>query len=796
MGGEPVALGHVRVLDLTQSLGQYTSRLLADLGADVIKVEPPGGGRARRAWPFAGEVEDGEHSLSFLHFNTNKRSVVLDLASAEGRAGLLGMVRTADVLVEDFQPGHLAGLGLGYAELEEANPRMVITSVTPFGQTGPRAQWKADDLILQSLSDWMADVGGEAASPCGCPAEPTAQIGGAHAALATLIALRASRAAGVGQRVDVSLLETMVVSAASTPITRYSMATEIARRSGVQTNMAGVNCYPCSDGYVMMNIHFNHLWKRLVDWIGNPIIQDQYFMTMQARHDNAELADGILQEFTASMTVEEFLEGARGLGLPVARVNRFMEAVKTPQLEARGWLQDMEHPVLGRIRTPGFPWVLYDTPAAIRRPAPLLGEHSQEVLDEVAAGPAPHGTTPSGAVDGDDVPDLPLAGVRVIDFTRAWAGPLATRYLGDYGAEVIKVESGLFDTQREGRAATYTEFNRNKLSITIDLHHPEGQALIKRLATMSDVVINNFRPGTLERFNLGYEVLREVNPRIIVVSMPGYGSTGPAREYASHGAQLMANAGAYYLWGHPESPIETRGRSAFPDFMAGAQGALSVVAALHAREVTGRGQEIEVAQAEALSAALGVGFLDSLVNERDWEPLGNRSPHTAPHNVYPCSGFDEHCAISCTTDAEWAKLCEVMEQPELAQDGRFAATADRLANVKELDAIIGEWTRGYTPRQVMHILQKEGVPAAAVSSSEDVYYDVQLRERRFMMPTTDIDMGPLEMSGLSAKLSRTPGRQKMTGRPVFGGGNDYVFHELLGLSRQEREELEAAKAIA
>jgi benzylsuccinate CoA-transferase BbsF subunit len=384
----------------------------------------------------------------------------------------------------------------------------------------------------------------------------------------------------------------------------------------------------------------------------------------------------------------------------------------------------------------------------------------------------------------------------VIDLTRAWAGPFCTRLLADYGAEVIKVESGLFDTQREGRAGTYTEFNRNKLSITIDLHNAEGQGLIKRLAAMTDVVVNNYRPGTLERFNLGYEELRKINPRIVVLSMPGYGSTGPARDYASHGAQLMADSGMYYIWGHPDTPVEMRGKVAIPDFLAGAQGALAVLASLHARDATGVGQEIEIAQSEALAAALGIGLLDSNVNGRDWRPAGNRKPYAAPHDVYPCQGRDSFCAIVCTSDEQWRVLTGIIGRPDLASDVRFVDLDSRTANIDELDAIIASWTEGRSPRQVMYELQKAGIAASAVQSGEDVYFDVHLRDRGFVVPVDDPDSGQMDVSGLSIRLSLTPGRQVMTGRPVFAGANDYVFNSLLGISSDERRRLEEAGAIA
>ena len=335
---------------------------------------------------------------------------------------------------------------------------------------------------------------------------------------------------------DVSVHEAMTASASSFPIGRFSAATQIMRRMGSHTNAAGVNCYPCSDGYAQMNIHFAQLWQKLVEWIDHPVLKDPYWLSTEARSESAEVAEEIIKEFTASMTTEEFVSGGRKRGLPVAPVNTFSDVRCSPVLLGRNWFKDVVHPELGEVSMPGFPWTMSSTPPRYSRTAPLLGEHTEDVLQADGAssrGPASGGERHEGP---------PLKGVRVIDLTRAWAGPFCTRLLADYGAEVIKIESGKFDTQREGRAGIYTELNRNKMSITIDLHHPEGQGLVKRLAEQSDVLVNNYRPGTLERFNLGYEELRKVNPGIIVLSMPGYGSTGPGRLNASHGAQLMADS--------------------------------------------------------------------------------------------------------------------------------------------------------------------------------------------------------------------------------------------------------------
>ncbi|MBF8267253.1 MAG: CoA transferase [Dehalococcoidia bacterium] len=790
----PLALSQFRVLDLTQSHGQYASRLLADLGADVIKVEPPEGGPDRWAWPFAGDVPDRERSLSFLHFNTNKRSVVLDLTTANGRKAFLKLAAAADAVVEDLPPGYLAKLRLGYHDLRKVNPGIVMTSITPFGQSGPRSYYEGTDLVIQAMSGWMTTDGDNEFPPCAAPGDPTVHLAGMHGAMGTLLALWARGEHGRGQHVDTSLYEVMVTSLSSMPISRYSLSGEIVRRPGRRVNTAAVNYYPCKDGYVAMNIHFDHLWERLVKWVNHPVLNEPYWLARGARQQNADLVEEILQEFSSNMTAEEFLKGALALGLPVARVNTFSEALEVPQLKARHWLQEVHHPVLGRISVPGLPWLLRGTPPRVRRSAPLLGEHTEEILREAAATAVQRGASTNRPKQVP--PRTPLEGIRVVDLTRAFAGPFASRLLADYGAEVIKVESDLFDTQREGRAGTFTELNRNKLSITLDLHHPDGQALLKKLVAVSDVLIDNYRPGTLERFGLAYDDLKEINPRIIVVSMPAYGSTGPAAGHAAHGTQLIANAGITHLWGHPESPMQARSKSTYPDLVAGAQAALATLAGLHGRKGTGAGQSIEVAQSEVLLSTLGVGLLDYLVNGRVWQPTGNRRAFAAPHDLYPCRGLDAHCAIACVTEEQWRSLCQVMARPDLAEDARFATLQDRVTNVEELDQIIATWTRDLTPSQVAYLLQRARVPAGAVQTGEDIYYDWHLRERGYVARVDDPETGDTEISGLTAHLSETPGRQQMQGRPTLGGANDYVFHQILGLSQEERQRLEAEKAIA
>ncbi|MBI4236766.1 MAG: CoA transferase [Chloroflexi bacterium] len=793
----PSALDGLRVLDLGGLSTAYSTRLLADFGADVILVEPPEGDATRRLPPFAGDSPGPERSLVFLAFHTNKRSVVLEIGAREGRQSFLSLVRSADVVMEGYQRGYLAGLGVGYEALRRRNPRLVLCSITPFGQTGPHAGYKGLDLHAEAMGGLMMLQGDPSKAPCMSPAFIGYELAGVHAALGVMHALFARETTGRGQRVDVSLQEAS--ANVHFIVSQYGMNSTIVERPGIGAG-GGTGIFACKDGHVGFSPILPNQFQALAQWMDNPALQDPVFGDLRVRIEQAEFINAFVTEFISRFTMSEFVDEAQRRRIPAAPVSTPAGLARNPHLLARDYFQEARHPVVGPYRLPGPPGRFSATPWRISRPAPRLGEHTQEVLKVVEAPPP----APAAALRGSRArPGLPLEGVRITDLTRIWVGPYGTRQLADFGAEVIKIESSLFDvtSRLPGILPQHPELNRNKMSVTVDLHRREGQDLVKRLVQVSDAVTENYAAGALQRWGLDYESLRQVKPDIVYMSMPGWGATGPFAHHVLFGLQAQTASGLTHLWGHADSPPSLRCGIYYADFFVGALSGLLLEMALYHRRRTGRGQYIEISQVETQANALAVPLLDYFVNRRDGQPTGNARPYAAPHGVYPCKGRDTWCAVACTTEEEWEGLVRALtpplgQPPAWTRDPRFATFQERLAHRDELDQRLAEWTRALTPRQVMRMLQAQGVAAAAVQNTEEVFYDPHLRARGYIVPIqhSNAVWGTMEHATFPAHLSETPGVIRR-GAPALGEHNDRVLRELLGLSAGEVRDLREAKAL-
>ncbi len=797
--GPDRALDGLRVLDLTSYLAQNCARILGDLGADVIKVEPPGGDQARLLAPFAGGSPDPERSLRFLNANRSKRSVVLDLNSDQDRARVVVLAERVDIIVEDFEPGYLATIGLGYSDLSVVNPGLVYVSITPFGQTGPNASHVGGDLISQATGGIMFANGDDTAAPVRAPYEIVSQMACLHAAFGTLLAIRArGMLGGQGQHVDLSRQEAVLWSQGSY-ISRYSLQDDISRREGHHSAFGAVNTYHTSDdGYVNLScynaVHFARLAKEVMD---HPILSDEMWLDRTLRMENREVVDSFVQEYADTVTRDDFVDRAQGIGLPIVPVLSPAEYVNHPHPAERGFWEESTHPVIGDFRTAGPPFHMEKTPFRPMRPAPLLGEHTEEVLSELTASALSSSTEPtaaSGFTQSVTNGKKPLDGVRIIDFTRAFAGPIATMFLGFFGAEVIKVESADLDDNRSPGQSTFADLNRSKISCTIDGRTEEGRTLIKQLVADGGIVVENFRPRVMERMGIGYEELKKIRPDVIMLAMPGMGNSGPLRDYFCYGQQIMGVAGLTYLWGHADGAMDTRIKMPFADYVAAILGALSVVTALQFRDRTGEGQFIELAQLEGAAHLLNVGSLDYIINGIAPEPVGNRSEIVGPHGVYPSMGHDAWCAIEVETDEQWRALIGAMGNPAWASDDRFHSNAGRVAAAQELDERLAAWTAGYTNRQVERLLQKVGVPAGIVANGEDLFNDLHLRSRPDVIAeAVHQDEGPIEHQGINVHLSATPGKAGPS--PAKGQHNDYVYREILGIEANRQQELQATGAL-
>ena len=416
------------------------------------------------------------------------------------------------------------------------------------------------------------------------------------------------------------------------------------------------------------------------------------------------------------------------------------------------------------------------------------------------------------ASDKRDMMISPLEGIRIIDLTQAWAGTLATCLLADMGADVIKIESrSRPDTWRGrlepelaangphgypdnnpgdkpyNRGALFHGVNRNKKGITLDLTKPEGVVIFKDLVKTGDVVAENFTPRVMGKFGLDYHTLKEVNPSIVMISMPGYGMTGPYRDSRGVGGSIEPMSGMSSLMGYADRPPMNHG-TMYPDPIAGMMGAAAILIALHSRKSTGAGQYIDLSQQEATTIFLGEALMDYSMNKRVRQRQGNRHPFMAPHQNYRCRGEDEWIAISITSDKEWAQLVKVMEEPAWAEDEKFETPLARLENEDALNRHIEAWTAGYDKYELMDELQRNGVPAGAVLAPREVVEDLHLEARDAIEEMDYAESHRFKMPGIPWKMSKTPGKIRCPA-PRLGQDSESVLSELLNMSHEEYQHL-------
>jgi crotonobetainyl-CoA:carnitine CoA-transferase CaiB-like acyl-CoA transferase len=389
-----------------------------------------------------------------------------------------------------------------------------------------------------------------------------------------------------------------------------------------------------------------------------------------------------------------------------------------------------------------------------------------------------------------------LAGLRMADLTQQYAGPLGTELLAYYGMEVVKIESAVV-ASKEREAAVHACMNRGKLGCTINLRSSEGKELFKQLVAKSDVVVDNFSSGVLERLGFSYETLQQINPRIVQAVMPGWGLTGPLKSWVAWGWQLLAYTGIMRLWGYPDSPMETRCKIAWPDRVGSVTMALGVLGALEYQARTGKGQFIEAGMLEAQGSMMGPAILDYTINGNEWDAMGYREilgePY-APYGCYPCSGEDNWIIIACAGDDQWRGMVNLIGNSSWAADPKFAAQAGRKQDRDELDRKLSEWTRKYTAKQVFRMLQESGVAAGIPSSGEDLFHDIHLRGRGHIVETEAQPWGKITHHGLPG-IPSVSAASAARPAPWIGVNNDEVFGEILQLNIEKIAELKETGAI-
>jgi crotonobetainyl-CoA:carnitine CoA-transferase CaiB-like acyl-CoA transferase len=807
-------LSPYRVLDLSDERGLLCGQILADLGADVIAVEPPGGSRARRIGPFLRGDTDPEGSLVWSAYARNKRSVALDLDGTEDRGAFLRLAGGADFLIESDAPGAMAARGLGYADLAARNPGLVYVSISPFGQDGPKAGYAATDLIVQAASGSLVLSGDPDRAPLRTGGVTAWAYAGAEAAGAALVAHFERVRSGRGQHVDVSAQLAANLAAAFTFLSERIRSPR-ARRSGAGVAVGKLRIpyiWPAADGFVSLTLAFDGpnaaFLRRLFDWMAESGALDAAarerdwraylgaVLTGQAPRDDFDALLAAIGAFLRARTKRELLEGAVERRLLLAPVATIPDVLASPQLRARAWWRP--HAVAGaELAHPG-PFARFErTPLAYRRGAPRLGEHNREILSESPRAPARAG--------GGAPARAPLEGIRILDFMWVMAGPWATRVLADYGATVIKVEfAGRLDLVRvlppfyggqpgPENSASFGSINAGKRSLGLDLGKPAAREVVLDLVRWADAVTEAYAPGAMQRFGLDYASLVAVKPDLVMLSTCLFGQTGPLSGVAGYGTMAAAFAGFVQPTGWPDRP-PCGPFGPYTDWIAPRFTVAALLAALDHRRRTGEGQYVDQSQAESALHFLAPWLLDCAAGAPPLDRVANRDRELAPHGVYPAAGDDEWIALAARDERDWGALCAVLA-PALASDARFATLAARRANADALDLELGAATRAIPGPELEQRLQAAGVPAHVVMHSGHAGSDRQLAHRGHFIEAPHAVHGRAWVESTRFRLSRTPAAVERAG-PALGQDTDYVLREVLGYSDARIAELRAAGATA
>ena len=774
----PRLLDGLRVVELAADPCAVAGKLLADLGAEVIRLRPSGDER----------TELSPHARRYWHAAKVERAV--DLRGTQARDALTRSLDGAAILLEGAEPAERERLGLDPATLAVGWPALVHVSITPFGTTGPRSGWRGSDLVAAAAGGAASLVGESDDPPVRMAGVQSFVSAGVVAVAGALMALRHVRQGGHGQHVDVSVQEAVASLGHVCGIAKYLDDGLVPRRRG-SSLFASVpsGAYACSDGLVYLIVNRPHHWEALARWIhegtGVEEVVDPMFRGPSSnRIEHRELLDLWIGELAARHDVRGFLAEGEARRLAVTPVQRALDVLADPQLEARGfWRGD------GAARVAGSPFGTITLGAPAPAPAP-----------EAAA-------RPTASADAGR-PARPLDGLRVIELTAGMAGPWVGRWMAWAGADVIRVESharpdvvrlyvpprAADRTARPDQSPWFTDWNAGKRFLALDLHKPGARRVLHALAAHSDVVIENMLPGVAAKLGASYAALAATNPRLVMLSTTGFGGTGPRARQATWGPNIEAVSGLATLTGYPHVPCSIT-QFAYPDALSALHGLVAVLAALLARDRSGRGAHVDLSQYECLAAALGDELLAASERRADPERRGNRVAHAAPHGVFACAGDDAWCAITCRDDTEWRALVEAIGVPPWTGDPALATASGRAARAAELEGALAEGTCTRAARDVAERLQRAGVPAAPVQTIADLWErDPHLAARRAFEHVPHRSKGKVVATAIPLHLSATPGRTDFAGGMV-GADGEAIARELLGLSQSEIATLVAEGAL-
>jgi crotonobetainyl-CoA:carnitine CoA-transferase CaiB-like acyl-CoA transferase len=784
------------VVDLSTGIaGAYCTKLLADGGARVIKVEPPQGDPLRR-WSASGAaIAPGHDGALFSFLACSKHSVVADPDVNPAHVGFVNdLLASADAVVWSRGSAVAEHRSFEPAEIRRAHPHLVVTSITPFGLAGPWRDRAATEFTLQAWSGGIVGIGRGSADRA--PVFVGGQVGeffaGAYAGAVTLASRIRQRDCGTGELVDLSMLETQILGLTYYPVSYFQMLGRPWRDSRRAT-VPGIA--EAKDGLVDVGCGTAQQWFDLCAMVGHQEWIDEdspLSITEQA----GEKADEIYAWFR-SRTVAEILDLASAFQIPNAPV---ANGANITGLEHFAQRQSFVTNPRDGFCQPAHPYRM--RPAQLRppHPAPRLGEHT--ALYRRSPLPARRPTAISGNAER-----LPLDGIRVLDMTAFWAGPCCTQFLGQLGAEVIHIEStgkpdgarliagvSTNEDQWWERSPIFSALNTNKKGLTLDLQTSAGRDLLRRFVGTADVIVENFTPRVLDQIGMDFPAVQALRPEAILVRMPGFGLDGPWRDNPAFAYVIEAASGLSWLTGYPDrNPDEPY---SVGDPNAGVHAVNAVLLALEHRRRTGQGVLVEAAMIDAALNVAAEQVVEYSAYGALLERAGNRGPTAAPQNLYPTADVDEFgrrdcwVAIAVATDEQWASLVQALGHPRWATDPRLSTTAGRRQHHDLIDEHVGAWCECRSGEEIVGRLWDAGVPVAEVMQPQRQTELAQLAFRGFFEVVEHPVNGPVSYSTMPARFSAGPQRFHRHAAPLLGQHNRELLTEL-GLSEQEIAELES-----
>ncbi len=773
----------------------YAGKLFAEMGATVVKIEPPDGDLLRCHATFHDDGVGIQKNDWFACLNAGKQSLVVDLRSAVDRGTLCRVFSASSVLFHSGREKTLSDFNLTPEQIATDFPKLVVTAVTPYGLAGDWRELPADDLALQAIGGISLGIGEPGRTPLKLPGDQSAYQAGLSAAVAAAGQLFS----GEGGLIDVAAADVWATFYNGGEIANDYFGRKKKPRAGYRVSRQPYvkAIFPCKDGFFSIQCLESRQWADFLRMIGREdfLTHPLFANRAKATEDQADECNSLLEPWFREHTKNEILQLCLEYKIPGAPVYDMREVVEHTHLRERGYFGEVTTGC-GKLLTPTHPFLGLGHNAGQFRRVPDINEHGAEIFEPDSVRLAFR----------DAQAMRPLAGLRVVDFGWVWAGAIPGHVLADMGAEVIRIESRRpLDYMRQGRPLVGTakdpeqnpvfqNVNRGKKSLCINLQETGAADLMKALVSKSDVVIENFSPGVMDKLGLGWKDLAAVRPDLIMCSMSAAGHKGPLRAIRTYAVMIGALSGLNSMVGYPDERVIAVQSPPYADPNAGIHATFGILAALWRRQQTGEGVHIDLSQWEAAVNLMGEQVMDYVTQQRVPTTCGNQQQPYAPYNYYPVVGEDKWVSISIADEVQWQALAEVVGNPKWMSNAEFATSAQRLSNRLSLDALLGQETERFDGDKLAAALQKRNIAAARLLDIPDMAKHAYYESRALFEMVDHPILKAVPVYRLPWHLNGHP--VPVTGRaPCIGEHTNQVLERLLQKSPAEIADLRLRSII-